>query len=417
MCARIINCFNAIYGVKFEERFTEINLKNFEDHEFVEKFINQHFPIWKIDEQDKYSIDVGVEVSENFFEQSSLELLKILLHTEKFMRISVNSLETMREILPSVLYFERPSKFSLQWIFYAQNLARDIRHLFHENEVLRSQIILQRITLKPALAEFIKLLSLIQSTYKVWSSEKDDPWYWPSINTNGQHEDWQQYCPYVDLVDELEKVQKLLKKQDESTDRLGRSNFASACAVVNQAFSDASKVLAIRIDLGFSKGARVSLLNERDEVIQPRSEITIELFAEYLDKFIKKINSKSSFGWDRLGYIIKIEYGIYKGYHAHMLLLLNGHRHQQDIVIAKKIGESWVDIVTQGTGVYWNCNAQKNKYRNLGIGMIHRDDVSKRDNLKNEVLKYLVKYDLPFDFMSGNKNRKFRTSTVRKINI
>ena len=46
MCARIINCFNAIYGVKFEERFTEINLKNFEDHEFVEEFINQRFPIW-----------------------------------------------------------------------------------------------------------------------------------------------------------------------------------------------------------------------------------------------------------------------------------------------------------------------------------------------------------------------------------
>jgi hypothetical protein len=46
-----------------------------------------------------------------------------------------------------------------------------------------------------------------------------------------------------------------------------------------------------------------------------------------------------------------------------------------------------------GRGGYWNCNAEKSRYKRLGIGMIEHDDQQKREVLLRDVISYLAKTD------------------------
>ena len=90
-----------------------------------------------------------------------------------------------------------------------------------------------------------------------------------------------------------------------------------------------------------------------------------------------------------------------------MMFFLDGSEHREDITIAQNIGELWVNGITQGEGIYWNCNAYKDKYRNLGVGMINYHETVLRDNMINTAL-YLVKRDyLIRSVMFNSKNRAF----------
>lgn len=98
------------------------------------------------------------------------------------------------------------------------------------------------------------------------------------------------------------------------------------------------------------------------------------------------------------GYIAKIEYGLGKGFHMHVIFLFdtehkNGIRHVHH---AKLIGKYWVKAITKGRGEYWNCNAKAKEFDAkgiLGIGPIHVSDKAKRDNLSFRVVDYLCKMD------------------------
>lgn len=49
---------------------------------------------------------------------------------------------------------------------------------------------------------------------------------------------------------------------------------------------------------------------------------------------------------NRVGYVWKLEYGIDKGFHYHMMI--------QDINIAKMIGEYWAAVITHYRGLYYS---------------------------------------------------------------
>ena len=57
------------------------------------------------------------------------------------------------------------------------------------------------------------------------------------------------------------------------------------------------------------------------------------------------------------------------------------------------IGEHWKNSVTEGRGRFYNCNANKQRYKNVGIGMISYDQSDRIDVLKNKVGAYLTKVD------------------------
>lgn len=63
-----------------------------------------------------------------------------------------------------------------------------------------------------------------------------------------------------------------------------------------------------------------------------------------------------------------------------------------DIIIADNICKYWQDDITQGEGTSYNCNKNKDRYDQLGIGQIKRNDADKREAL-NQVIGYLIKND------------------------
>lgn len=415
MCARLIRIFKATYfpraSIALSSSKNTIN--HFaDDEEFAQGFMAERWP-------DDDATSEGVQTRDEKHSSVTLpspraaELMHALIHAEQFMRASVNSLEILRAVEPDIRLISLPSALAKDWGRHALNTAMRIQQVFIENERLSSTIIRQGLSLPPALAKFVELISLMLSAYHLWSGRSDNYWIWPNAATVDHCRDWHDHSPHVDLIRELEEIQALLDKQNASSDRLRLHNFTTARTLVNDAFIFSSKVLAIRFDLGYAKGNYPSLANHKhNDTNQSNTKSDLDAFQAHLDIFLRFMNK--NYQANRLAYILKIENGLSKGYHAHILLLLNGHKHQQDVSIARKLGEEWINCITQGAGVYWNCNAHKNRYKYKAIGMINRTDENQRKFLESNVLTYLIKHDAPLEILKERPFRKFRASH-RKI--
>jgi hypothetical protein len=112
-----------------------------------------------------------------------------------------------------------------------------------------------------------------------------------------------------------------------------------------------------------------------------------------------------------LGYVWKLEYGNFKGFHYHMIFFFDGSKLQKDNKIAELLGNYWQNNITQGNGLYYNCNRDKSIYKNCGIGMINYSDIELIKNLKKSVASYLTKIDYYGRIVAkdkkGNKRRTF----------
>jgi len=98
------------------------------------------------------------------------------------------------------------------------------------------------------------------------------------------------------------------------------------------------------------------------------------------------------------GYVVKFEYGVDRGFHAHFLIFMDGSKRKgsSHIHLVKKLGEYWENTITKGRGAYWNCNVEAANYDRLdrrGIGVIHRSEGDLIANLQNHVIAYLCKMD------------------------
>ncbi|WP_146108876.1 hypothetical protein [Chromatium okenii] len=97
-----------------------------------------------------------------------------------------------------------------------------------------------------------------------------------------------------------------------------------------------------------------------------------------------------------------------------MVNVLDGAKVRKDITIATEIGEHWKSI-TNGIGNYWNCNAKKETYKHLGIGMINHNDIELRKNLI-DASQYLTKVDyyLSLKPIDGKRNRIFGRGEIKQ---
>ncbi|MHA3060036.1 hypothetical protein ACX1N5_05700 [Acinetobacter sp. ANC 4636] len=83
-----------------------------------------------------------------------------------------------------------------------------------------------------------------------------------------------------------------------------------------------------------------------------------------------------------------------RGYHIHLLLVYDGHRHQNDYYLGLEVGRYWRDILTDGEGEFYTSNQPQVKHRyalmnRLGIGIIYRDNPVAVENALN-ASAYLV---------------------------
>jgi hypothetical protein len=87
-----------------------------------------------------------------------------------------------------------------------------------------------------------------------------------------------------------------------------------------------------------------------------------------------------------------------------MFFFFDGEVHWRDGWLAKRLCAYWKSM-TNGEGTSYPCNMNKNKYRSLGIGMIHRDDTQKRSVLLT-CLAYVTKSEQYLRVNAG-KGRNF----------
>lgn len=142
------------------------------------------------------------------------------------------------------------------------------------------------------------------------------------------------------------------------------------------------KLIAIRVDLFYRQmvGIPPNLedLNRHLEIMLANSR-----------------SNKTVFG-GKVGHLAKIEYGVRKGPHLHLVIFFDGaerdfRRHWN---LANAIGEYWKDVITKGQGDYYNCHTDYPLFEMrgvCGIGLLHRDDEQRKSNFRRYVLMYLCK--------------------------
>jgi len=75
-----------------------------------------------------------------------------------------------------------------------------------------------------------------------------------------------------------------------------------------------------------------------------------------------------------------------------VLVFLDAAKHREDVSLAKAMGEHWAKVITAGQGLYYNCNAVKDKYKLRGIGVVKHHDADAMKGL-DIVVSYLCKGD------------------------
>lgn len=165
-----------------------------------------------------------------------------------------------------------------------------------------------------------------------------------------------------------------------------RQNHRSLARYIANLFNRYGRLLVLRVDLSYAK-------KDGDEFMtDQRLAARLDQVVADRERFINNMRSNKLFT-HKVGLVWKLEYGLEKGYHYHMFFFYDGSQVREDITLARMIGEYWRDSVTDGRGLYFNCNAKKAGYKYRGIGMINHYEHELIANLITRAATYLTKTD------------------------
>ncbi|WP_177325191.1 YagK/YfjJ domain-containing protein [Pseudomonas umsongensis] len=176
----------------------------------------------------------------------------------------------------------------------------------------------------------------------------------------------------------LEARSKAFQGKLKNYQRSSNKNYKELTEYVDALFERYSRLLVLRVDLGYR---------------EQHSKTTQAEAKQNREHLFRNTRSNKLFG-DMVGYIWKLEHGPDKGFHYHMIFFFDGSKVREDGTLVKRIGQYWLDVITKGRGVYYNCNADKSRYKSCGIGMVDHRDSSMRDTLNSLAVPYLTKTDL-----------------------
>ncbi|MGH4624955.1 YagK/YfjJ domain-containing protein [Klebsiella pneumoniae] len=169
------------------------------------------------------------------------------------------------------------------------------------------------------------------------------------------------------------------KRQLRNFQRAASKNLKGALDYVDYLFERHARLLVVRVDLSWRKD------------FVKNQTISTAMARQHRQRLLKRVQSHPLFQY-YLGYIWKLEYGQYKGFHYHTCFFFDGSKVRGDITLARRIGELWEKEITDGQGLYFNCNAITSTYAQSGIGDIHYTDQTKRVALQ-KAIAYIAKVD------------------------
>lgn len=182
------------------------------------------------------------------------------------------------------------------------------------------------------------------------------------------------------------------------------SNSHSLLSYIGDLINMRSRLLVIRVDLSFR--------------MYSQGSYNAEYAREQFNRFMNSRRRNSIFN-NEIGYAWALEFGhegheesAGKGFHYHCIFFFDGHKSNHDILIGHQIGEYWMRTVSDGTGVYYCSNPDKDELRRkgfpVGIGMIHRNNQDEV-NAMLHMATYLLKNESKIHPYLPEGMRGFRT--------
>lgn len=213
-----------------------------------------------------------------------------------------------------------------------------------------------------------------------------------------------------DFAQTIRRITRTITFKRKESNWRGRFQYRidSAEIYVDSLFATYSRLLTIRIDFYPERLESFSILTQPQVGEQATTE-QLNRLTSNLQRLLNNRRHKKLFE-HCVGYILKIEYGVDRGWHAHAIFFYDGHHVQNDSFYSTQIGDYWVDVITAGHGTYWACNRPNNisRYKQIGIGMIDHSDHDKRKALLEIVIAYLAKTDAHIQSKSFTGQKLFR---------
>lgn len=225
--------------------------------------------------------------------------------------------------------------------------------------------------------------------------------------------------------------------------RASNSNKKSLLDYLTGLFERYARLLVIRLDLGYSqqelfnqhqtmrdetsrRAAYINSLPESEQIGKSKFDPTIPLapatkpklgfdlddIIRHREEFIEYL--RKNFNSNLKGFAWKLEYGFFKGYHYHLIIMLDGSMHREYVTIGKMLGEYWNRAITNGNGIYYNCVAVKNKYRHCAVGVQHHTNPELLTGL-TMIADYMTKSDLYVKLVLPKNHRTFGRGVLPKL--
>ena len=183
---------------------------------------------------------------------------------------------------------------------------------------------------------------------------------------------------------------------------INNQNHHALVRLIDSLFQAHSKIMVVRVDLSY------------------RKEIMGEISHEYIKQQVSTMltnNSRHNALFEHLiTYAWCLEYGAERQWHAHLFLFFDGQKVCRDIHYSLEVCRYWIEVMTQGIGTGFSCNAKQDNYLINGIGMINRNEADKIQALK-EATKYICKQDLNIEQgqWRDQRGRKIRTMFIGRL--
>lgn len=180
------------------------------------------------------------------------------------------------------------------------------------------------------------------------------------------------------------------KRKESNRIRLEQKDLRSCCRYIAEAFQGHTRLLVLRVDL----------------YIRPthHTMADVRLAEKCLERYLRDLD-EGRIVPDLLRRICKRECGFDRGMHYHLLVALDGHKHQNACYMSKLLGEKWLKKCGPLRASYFNCYVRRHHYKYNALGSVHLGDWRMLMGIR-EAVRYLVKGD--GYVMTGHKRNLMR---------
>jgi hypothetical protein len=176
--------------------------------------------------------------------------------------------------------------------------------------------------------------------------------------------------------------------------KLEKKDLESCCRYMVEGFQQHSTLLVLRVDLYLKPTHKT-----HEDVRIAEQCIKHYLRALFEDRIVPDVRR----------WICKRECGFDRGIHYHLLVALDGHKHQNACGLSMMLGKAWLNRCGHLRASYFNCWVRRHKYEYNAIGSVHISDASMLLGIR-EAIRYMVKGD---GFVMTGHKRNLRRGTMK----